>query len=700
MMIGSTLSERYRLERRMGQGGMAIVYGGFDTVLRRRVAIKVLRDSLAADSDFVARFYSEAQHAAKLSHPNIVNTFDVGNEGETYYIVMELVDGPTLAEMIEHDRRLPEPVAIDFAVQLCSGLAYAHRQGILHRDVKPANILVTKDDVVKLSDFGIARAVTTQTMSMTQPGMVMGSVAYISPEQAQGHEIHETSDLYSLGVVLYQMLSGKLPYSGESPITIALKHVSSPVPPLPEELATSPALAAIVATLLRKEPADRFPSAVEVAKALREARERPLIANVRPTSNGVTSGHSVPPGIPNPKPRPSAFPDRPAAAVAEDVVGLEAVDDVRKRSDRTLRLVFVAILALGLAIFGGYSVFDRSSVGKPAAVAVVDLVGARVDDARKKLEALGLQARIVEVTSLTVPAKVVVREEPNANAEVAAGSVVALYVSTGMPTVELIDVREYSSDDAQRYLRNAKLVPKIAEIFAEAPKGTVLSQKPAPATAIAIHSTVTLVVSRGPQPVAVPDLVSLSLGDARAAATARRVRLVVGERAPSDQIPADTVMSQSPAAGDSLARDGAIVVVVSAGAPQLSVPYLGGKTAADASTALASLGLVPSIEYVVDPSAPLGTVLKQTPDPKSAVKKGSTIVLAVAVPGSVPDVAAKNPSDAQAMLLSAGYKIGNTAYVQEGTEGTVVRTEPAIGSSLRPGETVMLYVSGTPTEPQ
>ena len=166
----------------------------------------------------------------KLSHPNIVNTFDVGHQDDTYFIVMELVDGPSLAEIIAADGRLPEPVAIDYATQIASGLAYAHRQGLLHRDIKPANILVTKDDVVKLSDFGIARAVSQQTMALTKPGLVMGSVYYISPEQAQEHELHETADLYSLGVVLFQMLTGTLPYTGESPVTVALKHIGDPGP--------------------------------------------------------------------------------------------------------------------------------------------------------------------------------------------------------------------------------------------------------------------------------------------------------------------------------------------------------------------------------------------------------------------------------------------------------------------------------------
>src|SRR5215469_9871096 len=258
---------------------MATVYSGTDTLLRRRVAIKVLRSQYAADAEFVRRFYQEAESAAKLSHPNIVNTYDVGREDDTYYIVMELVDGPSLAEIIAADGKLPEPVAIDYAAQICNGLAYAHRSGLLHRDIKPANILVTKDDVVKLSDFGIARAVSQNTMHLTKPGLVMGSVFYMSPEQAQSRDLHEASDLYSVGIVLYQMLTGKLPYTGESPVTVALKHIGDPVPTIDsEKLGVSPALAAIVNKLLQKQPQNRFSSASEAGTALREARERPSVA--------------------------------------------------------------------------------------------------------------------------------------------------------------------------------------------------------------------------------------------------------------------------------------------------------------------------------------------------------------------------------------------------------------------------------------
>jgi serine/threonine-protein kinase len=694
-MIERNLSDRYRLEGRVGQGGMAVVYSGMDTVLRRRVAIKVLRPELAADADFVQRFYTEAQHAAKLSHPNIVNIYDVGREGESYFIVMELVDGATLAEMIESDGRLPEAVAIDFAAQICNGLAYAHRQNLLHRDIKPANVLVTRDDVVKLSDFGIARAVTTQTMTMTQPGMVMGSVYYISPEQAQGHELHETSDLYSLGVVLFQMLTGKLPYTGESPITVALKHVSNPVPAVDADDATiSPALAAIVRKLMQKDPADRFQSATEVAKALRQAREQPHVTHpFEVAAVERVPARGAPRTIPNPKPRPSRHPDRtPAYTATVDDVDDPVVPPMLVRAG-------IAVLALIVAIALGYYVASRPGgvFGGPASVALPSVVGATAEDAEHKLALLGLKSNVVQVPSETVAANRVVRQDP-AKASVPAGTVVQLYVSTGLPTVQLLDVRQYSSDDAQRYLRNAKLVPKLSGIYDKSPAGTVLAQRPAPGSTVRLHSVVELVVSKGLAPIGVPDVVSETLEDARKAFDERHLNVVVSERQPNDQIPAGVVTSENPSPGTMVPPGTSVSVAVSSGPQAIAAPALEGQLASDATQMVQAAGLQASIEYVVDGSAAVGTVLKQDPPKGAQMKKGDTVTLAVAVPGVVPEVAGKSPAQAQTILQNAGYKIGNTAYVQEGPDGTVARTEPAVGSTLRPGETVMLYVNGTSQE--
>ena len=323
---------------------MAVVYSGTDTLLRRRVAIKVLREQYAADQDFVRRFYQEAESVGRLSHPNVVNTYDVGHEDDIYYIVMEFVDGCSLAEIINSEGRLPEPVAIDYAAQVCQGLAYAHRQGLLHRDIKPANILVGKDDVVKLSDFGIARAFSEQTMATTRPGLVMGSVYYLSPEQAQSRELTPASDLYSVGIVLYQMLLGELPYTADSPVAVAIKHIGDPVPVIPPESGVSPALAAIVNKLLQKEPGHRFAAASDLARALREARERPNVAAFATADDAPATLRSPLP------PRRSPLPDRRNIDVPRRTVA--------NRSGAAMipLLIVLAIVAAiaGYAIFGEF----------------------------------------------------------------------------------------------------------------------------------------------------------------------------------------------------------------------------------------------------------------------------------------------------------------------------------------------------------
>jgi len=708
-MTERILSNRYRLEQRIGGGGMATVYSGLDTVLRRHVAIKELRPQFAADEEFVKRFYTEAHHAAKLSHPNVVNIYDVGKEGDNYFIVMELVDGTTLAEMIENDGKIPEPVAIDYATQICAGLAYAHRQGLLHRDVKPANILVTKDDIVKLSDFGIARAMTTQTVTVTQPGLVMGSVYYLSPEQAQGHDLTETSDLYSLGVVLYQMLSGKLPYTGESPITVALKHVSNPVPPMEvEDGEISPALRAIVAKLLQKEPAERFGSATEVAAALREAREHPSSTAAFDVAGVAASGAPRETiglrTIPNPKPRPSRFPDR---------LHLERGDDRGRRfAEETeadliptrrgplgsLGSTAVIVGALVLAFVVGFMLFSRGGwfgLGNP--VALDDYAGRSADDVKAALASAGLGFNEIPTPSETVPKGRVIRQDPPPDSKVAPHGVVALYVSAGPPVLELIDLRQYSRDDAERYLRNAKLTPKIVPRYdTKAPKDHVISQSPAPLTQVPIRSVVSLVVSQGPKPVAVPELVSLTLNDAQQTAQKRGLKLEVSERVQSDTIPSDVVVSQNPPPGSPVDPASAISIVVSDGAPLLGVPDVGGRLVSDATSAMQGAGLNTRINYVVVGSAPPGTVLQQDPPPSSQVRKNSLVTLTVAVPGSVPVVVGMPLDQARTVLQNAGYKIGSLYYGANGEPGKVASTDPNPGQPLRPGEAVALHIAGPP----
>ncbi len=682
-------NNRYRLETKLGEGGMASVYCGTDTLLRRRVAIKVLHAQYAADEEFVRRFYQEAESAARLSHPNIVNTYDVGREGDTYYIVMELVDGPSLADIIATDGKLPEPVAIDYAAQICNGLAYAHRQGLLHRDIKPANILITKDDVVKLSDFGIARAISQQTMTMTRPGLVMGSVYYLSPEQAQGAELHETSDLYSVGIVLYQMLTGKVPYAGDSPVTVALKHIGDPVPTLDSDAAVSPALAGIVNKLLQKQPENRFSSATQVASALREARERPSVAAYPSADDSPTQALSTL----APPPRPSPMPDRRSV--------VESADDTRARRSG---IAVLAVLAAALiaAIVAGYYAANHRSLGV-ARVRINDYRGMTQAQAQRALQNAGLSAHIVRTPSSAVASGHVWRQDPAPGTLLGRGAIVTLTVSSGKPAIAVRDVVGYTLADAQKALTGQKLIVSVIQRYDRSPKDTVLSQDPAPGKKIAEGSSVTLAVSQGPAPVAMPELVGLTLGAATALAAKDGFSINVVDRTASDNIPANQIASQDVAPGTMMPgdRSGKVNVAVSTGAGYAGVPDTSGSDLITAQQTITQAGFQPSVEYAIDPdSADNGKVIGQQPAAGAQAEKGSKIMLTVSVPGAVPNTANMDLDAAKTLLIDDGYQVGNVTPTTEGANGLVVRTEPEAGTKVRLGTPVNVYVNSASAQPQ
>jgi serine/threonine-protein kinase len=685
-------NNRYRVDGTLGNGGMANVYVGTDTLLRRRVAIKVLREQYAGDDDFVTRFSHEAQMAAKLSHPNIVNVYDFGREDHSYYIVMELVDGATLGEIMRDERVLPEPVAVDYAIQIAGGLAFAHRQGLMHRDVKPANILVTKDDVVKLSDFGIARAVSEHTLGVTQPGMVMGSVAYISPEQAQGHDIDERSDLYSVGVVLYQMLTGALPFTGENPVAVALKHVSEEPKAIdPATTGVSPAVASIVSRLLSKTPQERFNSATELASALREAREKPHVTHGTDGLADAPTTRIAAVKPPTPPPRRSVAPDRPET---RDAAVIETVDtDVRQGPDRRW-IIFPALLALAILI--GYFALRGGGVGGPAqTIAVPNLVGKGATAAQQELLQRGLQSKVSNEVSETVPQDHVIRQDPAPDTKLSKNDVVALVVSGGLPRVQVPDVKGYSVADAQRTLANAKLKFKVTPAFSSTvPAQQVIDVNPPIGTSVRQNSIVALTVSKGTQPIVVPNLVSLTVDEARKKLAALGLKLSVGQQTESDTIPANVIASQDPAPQSSAEPSSTVNVIVSTGPATVAVPSVVGMDADAAQSALQAAGFNVARAYTVDAANPTGKISLQQPEAGKKVKKGTNVTAFVSVSGSIPDVTGMSVADAKRALIDQGYQIGNTAYTQDSSlqDGQVVRTEPEANASVKPGESVNLTV--------
>jgi serine/threonine-protein kinase len=665
---------RYRVDTRLGTGGMAIVYCGTDLLLRRRVAIKVLREQFSSDEDFIKRFSYEAQAVARLSHPNIVNVYDFGREGDAYFIVMELVEGETLAAMLRDEQRIPESVAIDYATQIAAGLAFAHRQGLLHRDVKPANILITRDDVVKLGDFGIARAVAENAIGVTQPGMVMGSVAYVSPEQAQGRELDARSDLYSLGVVLYQMVTGRIPFNAETPVAVALKHVGEPAPALDAASGVSPALASIVATLLQKDPAARFASATELGRALRQAREQPAVR--------VGAGAPGRPAAPPPPPRASAAPDRAAPA------RVVTVDEPPPVFDR--RWVPFVVLLFAAAIVVGY--LGVRAIGPPRDIPVADFGGNSSMQAQQALVAAGLRPQVQLESSETVPTDRVIHQDPAAGTMTSRGAPVTLFVSSGPPQAAIPDVRGFTSADAQHMLANVKFRTKtVARYDASAPKDTVLDVSPAVGAQATEGTTVTLTISQGRQPVRVPQLTGLSLDAARTLLTKLGLSLNVDQQLPSDTVAAGTIVSQSQAGGAQVDPGSTIGVTVSSGGAPVAVPDVSGKPIAVAGATLQAAGFVAAFHYVIDANAAGGNVAAQEPAAGTTAPTHSTVTLTVAVPGTVPDVTNMTLDDAKGALTASGYAAGTVAPAQDGLPGRVARTSPAANASLTPGEPVTIF---------
>jgi eukaryotic-like serine/threonine-protein kinase len=690
-------NNRYRLDGKLGEGGMAIVYSGTDTVLRRRVAIKVLREQYAADQEFVRRFYQEAESAAKLSHPNIVNTYDVGREGATYYIVMELVDGPSLGEIIAADGKLPEPVAIDYAAQIASGLAYAHRSGLLHRDIKPANILVTKDDVVKLSDFGIARAVSQNTIAMTKPGLVMGSVFYMSPEQAQLNELHETSDLYSVGIVLFQMLAGKLPFTGESPVTVALRHISDPVPRIDtREIGVSPALAAIVNRLLQKRPENRFQSASELATSLREARERPNVPAFRMQDDAPELALEAAKRRERLPRRQTPLPDHRRYAV----------DEEEERPPRRYGLIAVLAVFLIAAIGAGYYVFGRPLPSLSPTVPVADYTKMTDAQANAAIVNAGLRVHITRSASDTVPANRVISQDPLPGANVDKNSLVDIVVSNGLPNVGLPSVLGYNFVEAERTLQawpNAKFLVDIKRSFNEGPKDSVIDQQPKPGAQVREGSKITLTVSDGPAPTFVPNFVGMTTAAAQAAAAKAGIKLDTSQTISG--MPANTIASQDATPGSKIDANVVVHVIVNSGggviipatgaASTATVPALVGQDYASAAAALTTAGFTPRVVYAQQ-STNNGSIVLQDPPANAAAATGSTVTVTVSVSGEVPDTVGMTADAATRRLATYGYSVAKIEYTTAvGAGGKVVGTVPEAGTDLAPGSSVTLTVNGT-----
>jgi eukaryotic-like serine/threonine-protein kinase len=603
---------RYKILARIGTGGMADVFCAEDQQLGRKVALKLLHRRFAEDAEFVERFRREASAAAGLQHPNVVGVYDRGEWDGTYYIAMEYLPGRSLKELIQQEAPLDPVRAIDLTVQILKAARFAHRRGIVHRDLKPHNVLVDDEDRAKVTDFGIARAGASD---MTETGSIMGTAQYLSPEQAQGHAVSPVSDLYAVGVILFELLTGHVPFDAESAVSIALKHVSeAPPPPSAFDPAVPPELETIVLWALDKDPARRPQDADAFIHALEEARDV-VVAREAP---GQRTAMFVSPAVLPPEPTAPTAIVAPPPAEEPPAFPPPLAPRARRRPPWWAWALILLALALGaLGIF---------LLARPHRVAVPAVVGRDVQAATAKVQAAGFDARVVRIAS-SRPVDRVLAQDPRAGARARKGSTVTLRVSAGPGTVAVPGVAGMSVEQATGALADQGLVVDriVKRADGSVPSGSVIRSSPAAGQRVAKGSAVTLAVSTGPRQVTVQDVGGQPEAAARKALSAKGFQVTTTQQVSQDK-PAGTVLSQSPAAGATADPGATIALVIAQAPPQVRVPQLVGRPASDAVDALTSAGFEPreSMRAVTD-QAQDGVVLEQRPAAGSKLAKGAPV---------------------------------------------------------------------------
>ncbi|HJA81341.1 MAG TPA: Stk1 family PASTA domain-containing Ser/Thr kinase [Candidatus Mediterraneibacter intestinipullorum] len=656
---GVYLGKRYEILGRIGSGGMADVYKGKDHKLNRYVAIKVLKSDYRTDEVFIKKFLSEAQAAAGLMHPNVVNVYDVGQDRGLYYMVMELVEGITLKDYIEKKGRLSAKETISISIQMVTGLQAAHNQHIIHRDIKPQNIIISKDGKVKVTDFGIARATTaTQTISTS----VMGSVHYTSPEQARGGVVDQKSDIYSIGITMYEMITGNVPFDGDSTVSVALKHLQEEIVSPAEEVPDIPySLECIIMKCTQKNPGLRYHDCAALLLDLKRSlvdREGDFVVL------GAAGGDT----------------DRTMVMSTEELEQVQA----RGRND-----------------YDDDDDYDYDDEDEEERVPV-----RRQSRGRKKNDVNPDTKRIMRILMIVagvVIALLVLFLVANAAGFFSGPGLVA----NEEDMVEVPDVRGMTYDEAQEELRKYDLGIKRAsaeEPSNEYAKGEIKSQDPGEGEKVEKNSTVTVVISSGEaaEKVQVPNVVDRSEADAERMLQDAGLKVTHGEAQYSDSIAEGNVISSNPVAGTEVDEGTSVTIVVSLGKESVKVPDIRNKSAADAEAALAAQGLTGSASQDYSDSVAAGSVISQSPEPGASVEKGSTVSYVVSLGPrtqtvEVPDVLKSYPDVAQKLMSEAGLTAayGGEQY-SDYPQGTVCRVNPEVGVKVAKGTTVYYWVSMGP----
>jgi serine/threonine-protein kinase len=634
--LGPTVfSGRYELHRRIGRGGMAEVSLARDQLLDRPVAIKVLFPEFATDPAFVERFRREATAAANLNHPNIVGVYDWGEAEGTYFIVMEYVDGRTLSEILRADGPLHPDRVADVGSDVAAALGFAHRNGVVHRDVKPGNVLVDQNGLVKVADFGIARAISATTDdNLTQVGTVMGTATYFSPEQARGDAVDPRSDIYSLGVVLYELSVGRPPFSGDSPVGIAYKQVhESPVPPRQLNPAVPPALEAIILKCLAKNPVNRYPSAEDLRADLRRFREgnrilaEPVMAPpIDPGATGVMAATTTV------VPATAGGPRRPIRYEEEEY------DDEPRRSSGA----FLAVLVVLLLVLAGMLFLLARTLGlgddDPSVplVTVPNVVGEPEVAAKQTLEALGLEVVITTEANDIEEAGNVFAQDPENGTKVEENSTITLKVSSGAEGIDVPDLVGSSVQEATDLAREAGFVVRVeSDPEAEGEEDEVLRQDPTAGSEAPRDSTITLFVAGGPGQVEIRDVTGRTANEASNLLGQDGFRVETTNEA-STSVTDGRVIRTDPPAGTPADEGATITLIVSSGPPEpetAEVPSVIGLSEASAIAALGNRGFdnVDIQEQETANPSQVGVVVDQDPNGGTDRPTNATVTITIGV---------------------------------------------------------------------
>ena len=616
---GSIVDNRYRVLRRIGGGGMADVWLAEDTHLQRQVALKILHRRFLQDPEFVGRFQREAEHAAGLTHPNIVAVYDRGSDGDVNYIAMRYVQGPTLKELI--DRGLSPDQAVALVRQVLEGARFAHRNGIVHRDLKPQNVIVDEEGKAVVTDFGIARAGVSE---ITQTGSVMGTPQYLSPEQAQGFEVTPVSDLYSVGVILYEALTGRVPFEAESAVAVAMKQVSqTPQRPSSINPAVWPSLDAAVMRALEKDPGQRFQSADAFIAALDAAMKD------RGQGDGSTAAFApLPPVI--------ATPEEPVEE------GEDPEEERRRRKRRWILAILAAILIgalLGLLLTRDTTTDVPAVTGNQLNVAITLLQqdGFTVGDI-DRVEREAAPNTVLEQDPAASPPSDQAEEDCSFLTLFCSKPKVNLTVSSGPGSGQVPSTAGLSQEEAEERVEEAGFEANVQTTnSASVESGLVIHSEPSGGSTATNGSTVTLIVSSGPKLVKVPVLVGTQRGVAVEQIRGRGLEASVSEE--ESARPEGEVIRQSPSAGQEIERGSSVSIVVSAGEEQAKMPNVIGKLRSQAVEEVRAAGLTPQVEEEeTEVESQVGRVLDQFPPPGTELEERAqvTIVVGKRAPTTVP----------------------------------------------------------------